>query len=273
MLYAHQAPSWFTPVPMDTSVPAATATDDHTLEGQWWGFVAKDEAYTSGLPVMPSMIPPTGSRPKVLGRSRKRRKITPASETANNNHETCFTDSSATLVDEPQSMVLPKPSQSTPTSTRVLHSKPVNLTTKIHRNVDTLFNIRKTVNQIQDWQKAENEGLPLPIPRPHIEKEERRQELELRNERKRRRAEEKAETKKRIRSGGEVGEEEAALSVRAATGSMLAQAGFDGMSRLVGRMLTSRSGSNTDGPIITHGSRAPFEPRKDIPTLNRWILT
>jgi transcriptional activator SPT7 len=130
-------------------------------------------------------------------------------------------------------MILPKaPSQTTPTSTRVLHSKPVNLTTKIHRNVDTLFNIRKTVNQIQDWQKAENEGLPLPIPRPHLEKEERRQELELRNERKRRRAVEKVETKKRIKMGGEVGEEEAALSVRAATGSMLAQAGFDGMSPL-----------------------------------------
>jgi transcriptional activator SPT7 len=233
VLYAHQAPSWFTapiPIPMDTSVPVAA--DDHKLEGQWWGFVAKDEAYTSGLPIIPSMIPPTGTRSKVLGRSRKRRKITPTSDSANN-HGTCFTDSSATLVDEPLSMILPKaPSQTTPTSTRVLHSKPVNLTTKIHRNVDTLFNIRKTVNQIQDWQKAENEGLPLPIPRPHLEKEERRQELELRNERKRRRAVEKVETKKRIKMGGEVGEEEAALSVRAATGSMLAQAGFDGMSPL-----------------------------------------
>jgi transcriptional activator SPT7 len=33
-----------------------------------------------------------------------------------------------------------------------------------------------------------------------------------------------------MKLGGEVGEEEAALSVRAATASMLAQAGFDGMS-------------------------------------------
>jgi hypothetical protein len=136
----------------------------------------------------------------------------------------CFTDSSATLVDEPLSMTtLPK-------SELILHSKPVNLATKIHKNVDTLNSIRKKVHQIQDWQKAENEGLPLPIPRPHIEKEERRRTLEQSRERKRRRKEERAESKKRMRAGGEVGEEEAALVARGATASVLAQAGFDGQS-------------------------------------------
>jgi transcriptional activator SPT7 len=113
--------------------------------------------------------------------------------------------------------------------TSILHSKPVNLTTKIHKNVDTLFNIRKTVHQIQDWQKAENEGLPLPIPRPHLEKEERRRTLEQSRDRKRRRKEERGEAKKRIKSGGEVGEEEAALQVRGGTASLLAQAGFEGI--------------------------------------------
>ena len=211
MLQYHQPPSWFPDL--------GGVEEDMKLEASWYGFLAKDESYTSGLPVVPSMVPTTSSlRPRAL-KSRKRRKITPVSE--NNG---CFTDSSATLVDEPISMTaLPK-------SEPILHAKPVNLQTKIHKNVDKLNNIRKTVHQIQDWQKAENEGLPLPIPRPHIEKEERRRTLEQSHERKRRRKEESEEAKKRRTVGGEVGEEEAALEVRGATASVLAQAGFEGKS-------------------------------------------
>jgi transcriptional activator SPT7 len=216
MLQYHQPPSWF---------PSEVEEEDSKLEGAWYGHLAKDEAYVSGLPVVPAMVSSSiGSRPRSM-RSRKRRKITPMSDA---NHGTCFTDSSATLVDEPLSMTtLPK---TDPLSNTILHPKPINLTTKIHKNVDTLFNIRKTVHQIQDWQKAENEGLPLPITRPHIEKEERRRTLEQSRERKRRRKEERIEAKKRMRVGGEVGEEEAALEARGATASMLAQAGFEGMS-------------------------------------------
>jgi transcriptional activator SPT7 len=210
MLLHHQPPAWY---------PDLEGVEEDTkLEGSWYGFLGKDESYVSGLPVVPTMVPQnTAPRSRSL-RSRKRRKITPMSD---NN---CFTDSSATLVDEPLSMTtLPK-------SEPILHSKPVNLATKIHKNVDTLNSIRKKVHQIQDWQKAENEGLPLPIPRPHIEKEERRRTLEQSRERKRRRKEERAESKKRMRAGGEVGEEEAALVARGATASVLAQAGFDGQS-------------------------------------------
>jgi len=214
MLLHHQPPAWY---------PDLEGVEEDTkLEASWYGFLGKDESYVSGLPVVPTMVPTmvpqhTAPRGRSLS-SRKRRKITSMSEIKR------FTDSSATLVDEPLSMTtLPK-------SEPVLHSKSVNLTTEIHKNVDTLNSIRKKVHQIQDWQKAENEGLPLPIPRPHIEKEERMRTMEQSKERKRRRKEERVEAKKRMKVGGEVGEEEAALVARGATASVLAQAGFDGQS-------------------------------------------
>jgi transcriptional activator SPT7 len=220
ILSNHQAPPWFT--------PGSNDDEDTKVEGAWWGFMSKDEAFTSGLPVIPMMAPTSPTRSRVV-QGRKRRKTSPVSDKGVG---TCFTDSSATLVDEPLSlsMTIPKTNGHLfHTSPTPLRRKPINLTTKIHSNVDKLFDIRKTVNQIQDWQKAENEGLPLPIPRPHIEREARRQEIRDRQERKRCRKEERVEARKRARIGGEVGEEEAALGVRAATASMLAQAGFDGM--------------------------------------------
>lgn len=129
------------------------------------------------------------------------------------------TNSSATLTD------------ATP---HLLHSrpKPINLTNVIHRSADRLFDIRKSVSKIHEFQKAENEGIPPPVYKPHIEREERRQERQEWNERKRRRKEERAEARKRGKLGGEVGEKEAALNMRMATASMLAQAGFEGESYL-----------------------------------------
>ena len=164
-----------------------------------------------------------------------------------------------------------------PKSEPILHAKPVNLQTKIHQNVDKLNNIRKTVHQIQDWQKAENEGLPLPIPRPHIEKEERRRTLEQSHERKRRRKEESEEAKKRRKVGGEVGEEEAALEVRGATASVLAQAGFEGESadvplRLCEHELIDRGGSRSYGLVIPHDCGAYIEFRENIPLAHRWLF-
>lgn len=136
--------------------------------------------------------------------------------------------SSITLVDRSPLPItkndLPELVHSTP--------KPVNLSNVIHRSVDSLFDIRKTVGKIHDWQKAEHEGILLPPPKPHVEREERRLAKQEWNERKRRRREERSEAKKRSRQGGEVGEKEAALSMRLATGSMLAQAGFEGMSEV-----------------------------------------
>jgi transcriptional activator SPT7 len=223
ILHHHQAPSWYPPI---------TAMDDESedskLEGAWWGFVAKDEAYTSSLPSVPTMLTHTESRPLRSRPVRARRRNTPPANGLGNH------DSSATLVDEPTSLSAPlakalSRNGHSPTP-GLLQPKPVNLGTTIHRNVDKLFEIRNTVGQILDWQKAENEGLPLPVPKPHLEREERRQAKHERVDRKRRRKEERGEAKKRMKLGGEVGEEEAALSVRAATAGMLAQAGFDGQS-------------------------------------------
>lgn len=217
VLRAHTPPPWYQP-------GDNADADEAKLEGAWWAYIQKDENYTASLPVVPQMVPPGRSSTKkrrlngISGHHRRR-----SISLSVNGH------SSVTLVDrsppEPTKHELPA----------LIHSKPksVNLGNVIHRSVDHLFDIRKTVGKIHDWQKAEHEGILLPPPKPHIEREERRLAKQEWNERKRRRRDERSEAKKRSRQGGEVGEKEAALAMRLATGGALAHAGFEGPSLLI----------------------------------------
>ena len=108
----------------------------------------------------------------------------------------------------------------------LIHSKPASLENIVHKSVDRLFQARKVVNQIQDFQKAEQEGGILPVFDNGEEEKARRKEES--DERKRKRKNEREEAIKRRRAGGEVGETEAILTLKKASAAMLAHAGFEG---------------------------------------------
>lgn len=181
--------------------------------------MAKDENYTAALPAVPQMLPPSG-RP---AKRRRAPAAAPRLRLKDRDRRATPESSSTTLVDHDHS-------NSPKSLPSLVHPKPVNLTNVVHRSADHLADIRKSVAKIHDFQKAENEGYLIPPPKPHVEREERRVAKQEWNERKRRRKEDRAEARKRARQGGEVGEREAAFSVRQATAGMLAQAGFEGES-------------------------------------------
>jgi hypothetical protein len=82
---------------------------------------------------------------------------------------------------------------------------------------------------IQDWQRYyELDGMgpvPAPLEPPELERERRTQD---RADNKRKRQETRTQASAREKQGGEVGEE-AALSMKRATASILAHVGFEGM--------------------------------------------
>jgi transcriptional activator SPT7 len=209
VLCSTPAPPWYNP---------ADDSEQAKLEGGWWGYAAKDESYTSGLPAVPVM-----ATPYLDGPPTPRRRVRRKSPIVNG--ESSYSHSSATLVDEPSSSILP------PKHPRTKSRQVIQLETVVHRSVDKLFEARQVVNRIQEWQKAETEGgiLPPKLNEQVIMERERSEE----KERRRIRRDEGKHARKRRKLGGEVGEEEAAVGMKRATASMLAHAGFDGESRCI----------------------------------------
>jgi transcriptional activator SPT7 len=176
--------------------------EDLRSEGLWWGLMQKDDAYVSAIPATPSMLPATPLRRKQIGK-RKRRDDSPSY--ANGTRE-----------GEERTPPLEWP-------------KAVNLESVMNRSVDKLFEARRIMGQIHDWQRIESEGGVLPNLRlmEAEEKERAKEEKEAWRQQRRTEAEEK---KKRHKAGGEVGELEAVLSMKKAAANVLALSGFEGES-------------------------------------------
>ncbi len=192
LIQAAAPPAWYS---------AAVGDEATEVDGGWWGAVAKDEAYTTGLPAVPSMLDSDLDLPRRARISAKH----PASPKANG-HQLDGTKEETPALDPPG---------------------PVKLETLVHRNVDKLHQARRVMHQIQDFQRMEAEDAVLPD-FAAIEVREKAREKEERIERKRRRAEEAIEAKKRRKLGGDVGAKEATLTLKRATAGMLAHAGFEG---------------------------------------------
>lgn len=106
-------------------------------------------------------------------------------------------------------------------------TKKADLGRMVEHSVDELFDARKFVNQIHDFQKAEVDGGILPaFDDGEGEKLERK---ELGRERKRKKVAEREQAIKRRKIGGEVGEKEAILSMKRSSASLLAHVGFEGV--------------------------------------------
>lgn len=206
MLLNSAAPAWY---------PADNVDDeDVKLQAGWWALATRDDAYVSSLPAVPFMAPAQAAKRKRLqSRSKRKTSVVPMDEDGRSPSKT--------------------PS--------LVPSKQVKLESTIRSSVDKLFEAKKVMGHIHEWQRLEIEGgiPPRWDPNDPVEKEGRRQE---RLERKQREHEEGLESRKRRKLGGEVGEAEAVLSMRKATANMLAHSGFDGecLSHVMRSMLMSR---------------------------------
>ena len=190
MLHNVPPPSWFPGDPL-------VEDEELRLEGSWWGLMSRDEAYTSGLPSIPTMAAPTPPRRLRIGSKRQRSSPSPIETT------------------EPKTPPLDPP-------------RPVKLENVMHRSVDKLFEARKVMGQINEWQRIEADGGIL-LSLKMLEVEEKERAREEQTERKRRRNLEFEEARKKRKEGGEVGDREAAFVMKKATASVLAHSGFEGM--------------------------------------------
>lgn len=199
ILYGNAPPAWY---------PASADNEDAKLEGYWWGATSKDEAYVAGLPCVPHMVQgPSMKRRRVRARS--------ASPRVNGNGEAGEEHDAGAQHEAPTPALEP--------------SKPLSIERVVHRAVDKLSDARKTMNTIQEYQRyVEGDGTdPEPLPLEPVESVRARY-AEERQSSKRKRKEAKEEADERLETGGEVGEEEAAYSLKRASASLLAHAGFDG---------------------------------------------
>lgn len=201
VLYGNAPPPWY---------PVSVTTDDEDakLEGYWWGMTSKDDAYVGGLPAVPCMLEgPSQKRRRVS--SRRQRSASPQ---ANGNAR-------------------PARFESAPPS--LVPSKPVSLERVVQRGIDKMVDARQTMNIIQDWQRYyEGDGMGPPPPLLEPPEVERARLAEERTEGKRKRREARVEGAERRKQGGEVGEAEAALSLKRVTASMLAHSGFEGANEI-----------------------------------------
>ncbi|WOO84408.1 Transcriptional activator spt7 [Vanrija pseudolonga] len=212
ILYGNAPPPWF---------PVSVTTDDEDakLEGYWWGVTGKDEAYVSGLPAVPTMVQGPSSKRKRI--SQRRGSMSPKQPNGTNG-----------TARRPRSDSEPP---------ALIPSKPVSLERLVHKSIDSLAETRRTMNLIQEWQRFEIEGGPPPPPLepPDLE---RKRKAEEQADLKRKRKEARVEANKRRRMGGEVGEEEATLSLKRAVAGMLAHAGFEGANEIPLDMFTRVAG-------------------------------
>lgn len=188
-----------TPPPSWHAAEVDAEDDEGRLEGSWWTIMGKDDAYTAGLPTVPSMAYAARPRSPRIPKRKKTPKI--------NGHSHLPGETSPPPLD---------------------HSKAVNLESAIHHNIDRLNDTRKVMGLIHDWQRIEVEGGALP-PKPELQfAADKAQAAIQREERKRLRLEESSESNKRRKLGGEVGEKQAAQTLKKASAGLLAHAGFEG---------------------------------------------
>ena len=211
------APSWYPSLPVTET--GQEGEDDSLAEGSWWGSLSREDAYVSGMPVAPAMRPVESSPKRTMGK-RKRRRLS----TGENGLDIPHPSNGRIKANghSPHSPGTPSRAYAKP------ENKLVNLQRRVEKNVDKLFEARKVMGQILDWQRLETEGAPLPRPfnfNDPVEKEKRRIAKAKRKASARTEIQGK---KQRRKSGGEVGEAEAAISIKKATAGMLAHAGFEG---------------------------------------------
>lgn len=188
------APGWY---------PTAGDDDVRRAEGSWYTAMSRDEAFIGGLPATSSMSMPSAKPVKRIPSRRK------SINQVNNAGPSDY----ALISGQPKSP----------------RKRTVKLEDIVHRTVDELHSARNIANSIYDWQRLEADGGIIPPIKRFDREEALRKEEEA--ERKRVSREEAARANKRRKVGGEVGENEAAMSFKRATAGMLAHAGFDGMSK------------------------------------------
>ncbi|WVQ98831.1 hypothetical protein IAU59_005962 [Kwoniella sp. CBS 9459] len=213
ILYGNAPPAWY-------PLPAGTDDEDVKLEGYWWGAMNGDDAFVAGLPAVPTMVPPETT-------ITRRRRTRPRSTRKSINSDVLPNGGGPARRTSVSPLKTRKILDNTKEGSKDRSQKPLSVKNVVHRTVDRLHDARQLIHRIHEFQRIENEGGILPSREIMTEKEritkqeEKAQRVEVRKL-------EKKEVVRRKKEGGEVGEAEAALSLKRASAGLLAHAGFEG---------------------------------------------
>lgn len=200
------------PVPGWLAPPEVEDEEYSQLEARYWGLMGRDEAYLAGLPAVPTMcaarLPPKRKIPSY----KKRRLSVP-------NGEPKMPNGHALMDREPTPALSPE-------------RRPVDLGGIMDHTAETLDMTRTYAYKIADWQRAETEGglLPGPALMKREEKAIQAAAKQARVDKRRLRREREKRARGRRAEGGEMNEAQAAAEMRRAAGTLLAHAGFEGLS-------------------------------------------
>ncbi|WVQ87371.1 hypothetical protein IAS59_001095 [Cryptococcus gattii] len=202
--------------------------EESRLEGAWWGKMMDDESLITGMPAIPQMVPP-----------------------------------------EPVTRYRPKPPPPTPPPRlpngiasagggEALHSghdkkkkkkATVSVKAVVRRTISNLNAARQAMQRITEFQRIEADGGGILPPRrlspTPAEKEKAEEEQTTRCDSLR--IENKAARERRMRKGGEVGQEEAVRVMKKCSAGMLAHAGFEGANEMALDVFTRVAVDHLDG--------------------------
>ncbi|TYJ55382.1 hypothetical protein B9479_003885 [Cryptococcus floricola] len=246
IILPYSPPSWYAsfagPSTSTSGTPSAMEVDaedeDAQFEGCWWGALASDEALVAGLPAVPTMATPRPVRRKRLKPSLP----VPPLPNGIANH-------SAEQMPSPQKLHIPPRSRSPSPSPEKLPAtdaqdqsslqrpsaesaapsdKPISIPAIVRRTVNNLDSARSIAHKVSEFQRIEAEGGVLP---PRSLSPPLSEQISIEEARQLRReaiAGERQAIHDRRREGGEVGREEAVLTMKMCTAGLLARAGFEG---------------------------------------------
>ncbi|KAE8541103.1 hypothetical protein D1P53_002457 [Cryptococcus gattii VGV] len=204
--------------------------EESRLEGAWWGKMMDDESLITGMPAIPKMVPPEPVR-------RYRPKPPPPP----------LPNGIASGGDE---ALHPKDAANPPLHDKKKEKKKaVSVKAVVRRTINNLNAARQAMQRITEFQRIEADGggilpprglSPTPAEKEKAEEEriERRDSL---------RTENKAARERRLREGGEVGQEEAVRVMKKCSAGMLAHAGFEGANEMALDVFTRVAVDHLDG--------------------------
>ncbi|ODN83198.1 hypothetical protein L202_01386 [Cryptococcus amylolentus CBS 6039] len=245
----YSPPSWYAsfagPSTSTSGSPSAMEVDaedqDAQFEGCWWGALASDEVLVAGLPAVPTMATPRPVRRKRLKPSLP---VPPLPNgIANHSAEQMPSPHSPQKPHIPPRSRSPSPSpgklpateaqdqsslQRPSTESAAPSDKPISIPAIVRRTINNLDSARSIAHRVSEFQRIEAEGGVLPPRSLSPPLSEQTSFEEARQSRREALARERQAILDRRREGGEVGREEAVLTMRMCTAGLLARAGFEG---------------------------------------------
>lgn len=236
-LHGYPPPSWYPTQERDADADEDEDEDEESrLEGAWWGKMMDDESLITGMPAIPKMVPPEPVR---------RYRPKPPPRLPNGIIASGIEDEALHPKHGGHPLLPPRRGMQKKNKNKAT----VSVKAVVRRTIHNLNAARQAMQRITEFQRIEADGGGILPPRrlspTPAEKEKAEEERIGRGDS--RRIENKAARERRMRKGGQVGQEEAVRVMKKCSAGMLAHAGFEGANEMALDVFTRVAVDHLDG--------------------------